>query len=74
VGTDAAINGPGSGVAKCLGGPPECRSSCRDIVNQKEGSAFRSCARRKTPSGQLEAPNPGVAGLTVETVAPQKPN
>lgn len=42
MGTYTAINDPGPGVAKCLGGPPECRASCRDIVNQEEGSTFGS--------------------------------
>lgn len=74
MGTDAAIDGPGPGVAKCLGTPPESCSRCRDVVNQEEGSAFASCARRKAPLGQLEAAGPGVAGLTAETMAPQKPN
>jgi hypothetical protein len=72
MGADAAIYGPGPGVTKCLGTPSESRSSRRDIVNQEEGSAFGSHSCRKAPLRQFEAAGPGLAGLTDETVAPQK--
>jgi hypothetical protein len=74
MGADTTVDGLGSGTAECLGSSPESCPGSRDVVDQQYRPAIRSCSRRKTLLGQLEAAGSGAAGLTTETVPPQKTN